>query len=187
MKIEKTPRLKCTVNDPVFVGDLNPILDIIDQIIDAHNAKEPNDGKVVDLDDATLEAVLNKEPEKVVMADKATQPKEESNPEPKPLRDGDCFWDHFNNGPHLLYTEFPPSSWRCSLADHFKLNPDNPIIFNILDLAAAVQRGEKVVTLTHDEICILEQVIKCEMSCRCYEPRLLAIDSKLRAAMGGGQ
>jgi hypothetical protein len=103
-------------------------------------------------------------------------------PEPKALRDGDCFWDHFNNGPHLLYTEFPPSSWRCSLADHFKLNPDNPIIFNILDLAAAVQRGEKVVTLTMGELEIGEYYTDSEIT---TESRSLHV--KLRAAIGGGQ
>jgi hypothetical protein len=88
--------------------------------------------------------------EKIVDAVNEMQTKEETSrgPEPKALRDGDCFWDKFNKSPNILYTD-ENSSWRCTVIG--TIQRDGPILFNILDLAAAVQRGEKVVALTKEE------------------------------------
>jgi len=63
----------------------------------------------------------------------------------KPLRDGDVIV----GGPGYLVLYSQETDWRgWSVYD---LKPERPII-NILDLAAAVQRGEVVVCLTKQEI-----------------------------------
>jgi hypothetical protein len=69
MKIEKAKYYRNADGDIELETTIPMVLGVINQLVDTHNAKEPSDGKVVDLDDATLKAVLHKEPEKIVMAD----------------------------------------------------------------------------------------------------------------------
>jgi hypothetical protein len=91
-------------------------------------------------------------------------------PEPKPLRDGDIFW--LDNG---FYCHFHDTTGPCIIAQkqHGQITSDRRFLFNILSLAAAVQRGEKVVTLTRQEIRDLLDGYTA--------------NAKLRAAIGGGQ
>jgi hypothetical protein len=92
-------------------------------------------------------------------------------PEPKALRDGDAFI-----GEHgIAYVQVAD---KIRMASTNKVSSDIHIA-NILDLAAAVQRGEKVVTLTDNEIGAL-------MYRYTYNPEHYRTASdKLRAARGG--
>jgi hypothetical protein len=109
--------------------------------------------------------------------------------EPKPLRDGDIFW--LDNG---FYCHFHDNTGPCIIAQkqHGQITSDRKFLFNLLSLAAAVkeygldipailaavQRGEKLVTLTKEETCDILEILPCAMQ---------GIKVKLRAAIGGGQ
>jgi hypothetical protein len=92
-------------------------------------------------------------------------------PEPKALRDGDAFI-----GEHgIAYVQVAD---KIRMASTNKVSSDIHIA-NILDLAAAVQRGEKVVTLDGDD----EKAILIAMRSMFGNEAKTLI--KLRAAMGG--
>jgi hypothetical protein len=107
----------------------------------------------------------------------------EPKPEPKPLRDGDVLNCEREDGSldrvQVVRNE-NKSSWDtkpfCVKAFHKKYT----VVGNIFDLAAAVQRGEKIVTLDDDDIKHLMTLMR-NVGCKgCDEIR-----AKLRKAMGG--
>jgi hypothetical protein len=104
-------------------------------------------------------------------------------PEPKaekPLRDGDVMIGNQSGDPYII----DKNSGRILYMKHKEDFGARHVTygFNLYDLAAAVQRGEKVVTLTKEE---MNSIIKDYKSLtNCHRT---SADDKLRAAIGGGQ
>jgi hypothetical protein len=108
------------------------------------------------------------------------QTKEEPNPEPKTLRDGDVKIGNQSGDPYII----DKNSGRILYMKHKEDFGARHVTygFNLYDLAAAVQRGEKVVTLTKEEMNSIIKDYKALTNCH-----RTSADDKLRAAMGGGQ